>query len=52
MIPVLLGRTREHRDAIRSAGGVNLGAELAREVALVVLPLVLLVVVIAILLTG
>lgn len=52
MIPVLLGRTREHRDAIRSADGVNLEAELARDVALVVLPLVLLVVVIAILLTG
>lgn len=52
MIPVLLGRSREHRDAIRSADGVNLGVELAREVALVALPLVLLVVVIAILLTG
>lgn len=52
MTPVLLGRTREHREAIRFADGVNLGAELARDVALAVLSLVLLAVVIAILITG
>lgn len=54
MIPVLLRFLRDpaHREALRSANGVNLGAERATSIALVVLPAVLLVVVLVILATG
>jgi len=54
MIPVLLRFVRDpaHRDALRSANGVNLGAEWATSVALVALPVVCLVAVLAILVTG
>ena len=52
MIPVLLGRTREHRDAIRSADGVHLGVELATSIALTAGAVVLLFIVAGLLLSG
>jgi hypothetical protein len=52
MIPVLLGRTREHQDAIRSARGDNLGAELATSCALAAGAVVLLFIVAGLLLSG
>ena len=52
LIPVLFGRTREHRDAVRFADGADLDHEHACAVALTVLPLVLLAVVLAILVSG
>lgn len=41
-----------HRDALRAAEGVNLGAERATSIALVVLPAVLFVALLVILVTG
>jgi phage baseplate assembly protein gpV len=52
IVPILLGRTREHRDAIRFADGANLEHERASGCAWVVLPVVLLAAVVAILVTG
>ena len=42
MTPVLLGRTPEHRDAIRSANGAYPHLDTARDLALLVLAVVLL----------
>lgn len=53
MIPVLLCFLRDpaHRDALRSANGVNLGAELATSIAWAVLPAVCFLAVLRMLLT-